>query len=206
LGANYRPAWPREQHAVDARSHNPLEGPEELHQFLIESMRPLLPEGFDIEKHFTPRYRPWQQRIAIVPEGDLFAALREGKALALPPDQPLQQIDRVDLGRFVARVIAAPRHYRGQRIELAGDAPTPADMAAAIGAAAGYTVTHDQVSLADVEARSPDLAAMFGFLAQRGYSVDIPALRRAHPELGWTSFADWAQRQSWPERNDTSAT
>ncbi|MGY1706566.1 flavin-containing monooxygenase [Geodermatophilus sp. SYSU D00697] len=57
-----------------------LEAPDELHTFLIESMRPLLPEGFDIEKHFTPRYRPWQQRIAIVPDGDLFAALREGKA------------------------------------------------------------------------------------------------------------------------------
>lgn len=57
-----------------------LEAPEEVHAFLVESMRPLLPEGFDIEKHFTPRYRPWQQRIAIVPEGDLFAALREGKA------------------------------------------------------------------------------------------------------------------------------
>ena len=57
-----------------------FEAPDELHTFLIESMRPLLPEGFDIEKHFTPRYRPWQQRIAVVPDGDLFAALREGKA------------------------------------------------------------------------------------------------------------------------------
>jgi cation diffusion facilitator CzcD-associated flavoprotein CzcO len=57
-----------------------LEAPDELHTFLIESMRPLLPEGFDIDKHFTPRYRPWQQRIAVVPDGDLFAALREGKA------------------------------------------------------------------------------------------------------------------------------
>src|SRR3712207_5177217 len=46
----------------------------------MESLKPLLPEGFDLEKHFTPRYRPWQQRIAIVPEGDLFAAIREGKA------------------------------------------------------------------------------------------------------------------------------
>jgi cation diffusion facilitator CzcD-associated flavoprotein CzcO len=43
-------------------------------------MRPLLPEDFDLEKHFTPRYRPWQQRIGIVPEGDFFAALRSGKA------------------------------------------------------------------------------------------------------------------------------
>jgi monooxygenase len=56
------------------------ETPDELHAFLMESIKPLLPEGFDIEKHFTPHYRPWQQRIAIVPEGDLFAALREGKA------------------------------------------------------------------------------------------------------------------------------
>jgi monooxygenase len=56
------------------------DAPEDLHAFLIESMRPLLPEGFDIGKHFMPRYRPWQQRIAIVPDGDLFAALREGKA------------------------------------------------------------------------------------------------------------------------------
>jgi monooxygenase len=56
------------------------EAPDELHEFLMESMKPLLPEGFDVEKHFTPRYRPWQQRITIVPEGDLFAALREGKA------------------------------------------------------------------------------------------------------------------------------
>jgi cation diffusion facilitator CzcD-associated flavoprotein CzcO len=56
------------------------ESPGELHALLVESMRPLLPEGFDVEKHFTPRYRPWQQRIAIVPDGDLFAALREGTA------------------------------------------------------------------------------------------------------------------------------
>jgi cation diffusion facilitator CzcD-associated flavoprotein CzcO len=56
-----------------------FEAPEELHTFLIEAMRPLLPEGFDIDKHFSPRYRPWQQRIAVAPDGDLFAALREGK-------------------------------------------------------------------------------------------------------------------------------
>jgi len=56
------------------------EAPDELHAFLLESIRPHLPEGFDVAKHFTPRYRPWQQRIAIVPDGDLFAALRAGTA------------------------------------------------------------------------------------------------------------------------------
>jgi monooxygenase len=65
---------------TDMLARMSFEAPEDLHTFLIESMRPLLPEGFDVEKHFTPRYRPWQQRIAVVPDGDLFAALREGKA------------------------------------------------------------------------------------------------------------------------------
>ena len=64
----------------DRMARMSLEAPDKLHTFLIESMRPLLPEGFDIDRHFTPRYRPWQQRIAIVPAGDLFAALGEGKA------------------------------------------------------------------------------------------------------------------------------
>ena len=33
-----------------------------------------------VEKHFTPRYRPWQQRLAFVPDGDLFEAVKAGKA------------------------------------------------------------------------------------------------------------------------------
>jgi monooxygenase len=57
-----------------------FENPEALHAFFMESMRPQLPEGFDIDKHFTPRYRPWQQRIGVVPEGDFFAVLRSGQA------------------------------------------------------------------------------------------------------------------------------
>ncbi|GAB3358811.1 flavin-containing monooxygenase [Modestobacter lapidis] len=56
------------------------ESPDDARTFLIESMRPLLPPGIDIDKHFNPTYRPWQQRIAVLPDGDMFAALREGKA------------------------------------------------------------------------------------------------------------------------------
>src|ERR1700733_2940657 len=65
---------------TDLLARMSVQSPDELHAFLIESVRPLLPEGFDIERHLTPRYRPWQQRIVIVPDGDLFAALREGTA------------------------------------------------------------------------------------------------------------------------------
>ncbi|MFJ6673257.1 flavin-containing monooxygenase [Actinosynnema sp. NPDC091369] len=39
-----------------------------------------LPAGFDVDKHFTPPYDPWDQRLCVVPDGDLFRALRAGTA------------------------------------------------------------------------------------------------------------------------------
>ncbi|MCC8961356.1 NAD(P)/FAD-dependent oxidoreductase [Bradyrhizobium sp. Pear76] len=57
-----------------------FEQPEGLRAFLMEQARAHLPEGFDVNKHFNPSYRPWQQRIAVIPDGDLFGAIRSGKA------------------------------------------------------------------------------------------------------------------------------
>jgi cation diffusion facilitator CzcD-associated flavoprotein CzcO len=39
-----------------------------------------LPEGFDVDTHFNPSYDPWDQRVCFVPNGDLFRAIRNGKA------------------------------------------------------------------------------------------------------------------------------
>jgi monooxygenase len=39
-----------------------------------------LPPGYDIDAHFKPRYNPWDQRMCVVPNGDLFAAISEGRA------------------------------------------------------------------------------------------------------------------------------
>ena len=39
-----------------------------------------LPAGYDVERHFRPRYAPWDQRLCLVPNGDLFKTLRAGKA------------------------------------------------------------------------------------------------------------------------------
>ena len=39
-----------------------------------------LPEGFDFDKHFSPRYKPWDQRVCVAPNGDLFKAIRAGTA------------------------------------------------------------------------------------------------------------------------------
>jgi cation diffusion facilitator CzcD-associated flavoprotein CzcO len=67
----------KEQEAIAQLS---FEQPEFLKEQLIEGVRSHLPEGYDVETHFTPRYRPWQQRLAFVPDGDLFTGIREGLA------------------------------------------------------------------------------------------------------------------------------
>ncbi|WP_225823991.1 NmrA/HSCARG family protein [Streptomyces naphthomycinicus] len=112
--------------------------------------------------------------------------------LPLPSDRPLQQLARADLGAFAADVLLDPAPYLGQRIELASDAPTPAQMAASLSTALGREVRHAPVPLAAVG--SPDMHAMWSFLNGPGYRVDVPALHEAHPEIRWTRFADWARR------------
>ncbi len=57
-----------------------FEQPEDLKKLLIAGVKAYLGEDFDVEKHFTPRYRPWQQRIAFVPDGDVFQGIASGKA------------------------------------------------------------------------------------------------------------------------------
>ena len=57
-----------------------FEEPEFLKAELITNVKNHLPEGYDVDTHFTPKYRPWQQRLAFVPDGDLFEGIKAGKA------------------------------------------------------------------------------------------------------------------------------
>ena len=54
--------------------------PDKLKKLLIDGVKACLPEGFDVDRHFTPPYKPMQQRVAFVPDGDLFKAVASGKA------------------------------------------------------------------------------------------------------------------------------
>ncbi|MDY6828105.1 MAG: NAD(P)/FAD-dependent oxidoreductase [Pseudomonadota bacterium] len=57
-----------------------FEQPEALKQQLIGVVRQELGEDYDVDTHFTPKYMPWRQRLAFVPNGDLFEGIRSGKA------------------------------------------------------------------------------------------------------------------------------
>jgi len=63
--------------------------PELLKQELLAGVHAFLGPDFDVATHFTPAYRPWQQRIAILPNGDMFVAMRDGHASIVT-----DQIDR----------------------------------------------------------------------------------------------------------------
>ncbi len=56
--------------------------PAEVRQRLLAGVRAALGPDFDVDTHFTPRYDPWDQRLCLVPDGDLFKALRKGAATA----------------------------------------------------------------------------------------------------------------------------
>ncbi len=57
-----------------------IDEPEILKAELLASVREFLGPDYDVDKHFTPKYRPWQQRIAFVPDGDLFQGITSGAA------------------------------------------------------------------------------------------------------------------------------
>ena len=51
--------------------------PELMKGLIRKGLQKQLPEGFDIDKHFKPPYNPWDQRMCVVPDGDLFEAIKK---------------------------------------------------------------------------------------------------------------------------------
>ncbi|MEV4483021.1 flavin-containing monooxygenase [Micromonospora coxensis] len=54
--------------------------PKLVKSFLRRAAKGRLPAGYDVDRHFSPRYDPWDQRLCVVPDGDLFRAVAAGRA------------------------------------------------------------------------------------------------------------------------------
>lgn len=65
--------------------------PGKVRELLLKRLAKLLPADYDLETHFTPGYNPWDQRLCLVPDADLFQALSSGKASIVT-----DQIDRFE--------------------------------------------------------------------------------------------------------------
>jgi cation diffusion facilitator CzcD-associated flavoprotein CzcO len=64
----------------DAFTRRCVAEPEQVKKELLGQISAILGPEYDMEKHFTPKYRPWRQRIAFVPDADLFLGIKSGKA------------------------------------------------------------------------------------------------------------------------------
>jgi len=65
--------------------------PAKAKEKIIDGVREVLGTGFNIEKHFTPNYNPWDQRVCLAPDGDFFVSLKKGKSEVVT-----DHIDRFD--------------------------------------------------------------------------------------------------------------
>jgi len=60
--------------------HRTRTRPDKVKEKLLKWVRRDLGPDYDVEKHFTPSYNPWDQRLCLIPNGDLFKSIRSGKA------------------------------------------------------------------------------------------------------------------------------
>jgi cation diffusion facilitator CzcD-associated flavoprotein CzcO len=53
--------------------------PERVAEYIRDKAREALPPGYPVERDFSPRYAPWDQRLCLIPDGDLFTAMSGGR-------------------------------------------------------------------------------------------------------------------------------
>ncbi|MEG9861737.1 MAG: NAD(P)/FAD-dependent oxidoreductase [Parvularculales bacterium] len=54
--------------------------PKKVREWFLKRAQKALGPDYPVDKHFTPDYNPWDQRVCAIPDGDLFAAIRKGRA------------------------------------------------------------------------------------------------------------------------------
>ena len=62
-----------------------------------------LPEGYDVDTHFKPHYNPWDQRLCLIPDADLYNSITEGRAEVVT-----DHIDHFDATGIALKSGAAP--------------------------------------------------------------------------------------------------
>ncbi len=130
--------------------------PEKAKARIVEMVRDELGADYDVGTHFTPSYNPWDQRLCLVPDADLFATIRAGKAEVVT-----DTIDRftptgllLSSGRELAADVVVTA--TGLEIQLLGGVPITVDGVAFETAKA---LTYKGMMFADL----PNFALSFGY-------------------------------------------
>lgn len=132
--------------------------PEKVRRFLLGQVAKALPAGQALDPHFSPPYGPWQQRLCLVPDADLFKAIADGRAEVVTDHVECFTEHGLQLqsGRTLqADVIVSAT---GLELQMLGGAQLSVD---GVPLAPGGLVAYKGVMYAGV----PNLAATFGYLA-----------------------------------------
>ena len=128
----------------------------------------------------------------------MFPTLKKGELrAALPQKRSLQMIALDDLAGVVAHIVADPKRFAGQRIDLASDELSAKEIAETLGKATKRTITFVPQPIDEVKKASPDMAKMFEWFEKEGMRADVTRLRKDFPEVGWHRFEPWAKAQDW---------
>ena len=108
--------------------------PDLVKQKILKGVRAQLGPDYDVDKHFTPSYKPWDQRLCLVPDSDLFKSIRSGKA-SVVTDQiesftetglQLRSGERLDADVIVTATGLQLKVAGGMKIEVDGTPMNPA--------------------------------------------------------------------------------
>ncbi|WDZ83205.1 flavin-containing monooxygenase [Micromonospora cathayae] len=133
---------------------------------LRRGVRRQLPAGYDVDRHFSPRYDPWDQRLCVVPDGDLFTAVRSGRATVVT--------DTVDT-------------FTATGIRLASGRDLPADL---VVTATGLNLLAIGGMELTVDGTRIDLARTVAYKGMMLSGVPNFALTLGYTNASWTLKAD----------------
>ncbi len=178
--------------------------PERTKRRIVAMAQRALGPGFDVATHFTPRYDPWDQRLCIAPDSDLFGAMRSGRASVVT--DRVEAFTRTGIRLRSGEEIQADIVVTatGLKLNLLGDVEFDVDgRRADLSKAMAYKGT----MLSGV----PNLAAVFGYtnaswtlkadlvceyvcrllnhMRRRGYSAVVP---RRDPAVGEEPLIDFS--------------
>ena len=130
--------------------------PAKVKELVLKGVQMSLGPDYDVATHFTPRYNPWDQRLCLVPDGDLFKAIREQRASVVTNEIDTFTPDGIRLkdGRELAADIIVTA--TGLVLQVVGGLDVSVD-----GRAVDFanTLTYKGMMYADV----PNMASAFGY-------------------------------------------
>jgi monooxygenase len=137
-----------------------------MRQRLLDGVRAQLPAGFAVDEHFSPAYDPWDQRLCIVPDGDLFRSVRAGRASVVTD-----------------RIATLTRHG----VALESGTEVPADI---VVTATGLSLQMLGGATLRVDSHEVDLARTVAYRGAMLSGVPNLALTLGYTSASWTLRAD----------------